>query len=327
MITGYFANATEMNKLVQSRLLPGVVQEIYEVGQLIPQLGITTIDSYSLKWNREGTLPSVSAKAKGEQYGWKEVATHSQEELALKEFGDQWALVKGAQQTYKDPNDYRAAMLSEIMKGGLRTIEDALIYGDATTYPKQFDGLDKLCPATAAHAFGANQDYDAGGDTNGLTIAQLLKLIRQCKPKPSILLMPGELQDLLFVYSMGKAGAIVMAQRPDEFGKMISFVNGIPIIVSDYLTFENDNTGGKAAAENDLRSIYAIRFGSVESGGVSLAVGGETGGQDFFETDFFEKLEYYNAEGIRAYCYTALAMGSTKSISRVHSIDLATAIA
>lgn len=320
MITGYFANVTEMNKLVQSKLLPGVVQEIYEVGQLIPQLGITTIDSYTLKWNREGTLPTVSAKAKGEQYGWKEVATHSQATLALKEYGDQWALVKGAQETYKDPNDYRAVILSEIMKGGLRTIEDQLIYGDATTYPKQFDGLDKLCAAVGAHAFGANQDYDMGGSTNPLTIVILLRLIRQCKPRPSILLMTGETQDQLFVYSMGKAGAIVMAQRPDDFGKMISYVNGIPIVISDFLTYENDNTGGKTTSGN-LRSIYAIRFGSVESGGVSLAVGGETGGQDFFETDFFEKLEQHNAEGIRAYCYAALAKGSTKSISRVHSYD------
>ena len=325
MITGYFASTAEMVKLVQSKLLPGIVQEIYEVGQLIPQLPITTIDSYNLKWNREGALPVVTAKSKGEQYGWKEVATYSQPSLALKEYGDQWALAKGAQETYKDPNDYRAAIQSQIIKGALRTIEDQLIYGNATTYPKEFDGLDKQCPATGAHTFAASQDCDQGGGTVGLSIVNLLGLIHACKPRPDLILMPQEIVDQLFIHAMGKAGAIVMARSPSEFGTLIPSVNGVPIVPSDYLLAENDNTGGKATSGN-LVSIYAIRKGSVEDGGVSLAVGGETGGQDFFEVNFFDKLESYNAEGIRAYCYVALAKGSTKSISRVHSINKTIAI-
>jgi len=326
MITGYFASTTEMVKLVQSKLLPGIVQEIFEVGQLIPMLPITTIDSYTLKWNREGTLPGVSAKSKGEQYGWKEVATYGQGELALKEFGDQWALVAAAQETYKDPNDYRAAIQSQIIKGALRTIEDKLIYGDKTTYPKEFDGLDKLCPAVGTHTFAAGyQDCDQGGGTIGLSIVNLLGLIHACKPRPDFLLMPQEIVDQLFIHAMGKAGAIIMARSPSEFGTLIASVNGVPIVPSDYLADENDNTGGKLGSGN-LVSIYAIRKGSIEDGGVSLAVGGETGGQDFFEIDHFEKLQNYNAEGIRAYCYVALAKGSTKSISRVHSINKTKAI-
>jgi len=325
MITGYFASTTEMVKLVQSKLLAGIVQEIYEVEQLIPMLGITTIDSYTLKWNREGTLPNVSAKSKGEQYGWKEVATYTQGELALKEYGDQWALVAAAQETYKDPNDYRAAIQSQIIKGALRTIEDQLIYGDKATYPKEFDGLDKLCPATAGGTFATKQNCDQGGSTIGLSIINLLGLIHACKPRPDFLLMPQEIVDQLFIHAMGKAGAIVMARSPSEFGTLIPSVNGVPIVPSDYLSTENDNSGGDLGT-GDLVSIYAVRKGSIEDGGVSLAVGGKTGGQDFFEVDHFEKLENYNAEGIRAYCYAALAMGSTKSISRVHSINRTKAI-
>jgi len=324
-ITGYFSSPDEMAKLTQSKLLAGVVQETIEVGQLLPRLPVTTIDSYTLKWNREGTLPSVSEKSKGEQYAWKEVATYSQVTLGLKEYGDQWALVAGAQETYKDPNDYRMVIQSQIIKGALRTIEDQLIYGDATTYPKEFDGLDKLCAATGAHTFAAGyQDYDMGGGTVGLSITALLALMRACKPRPSFILMPGTIQDKLFIYSMGKAGAIVMARQADEFGKMISYVNGIPIVVSDYLTTETDNTGGKATSA--LVSVYAIRTGPIEDGGVSLCVGGSTGGKDFFEVTHFDKLEGYNAEGIRAHCYVALAKGSTKSIARVHSICQTTAI-
>lgn len=324
-ITGYFSSPDELVKLVQSKLLAGIVPTIYETGQLIPMLPITTIDSYYLKWNKEGTLPTVSAKSMGEQYTWQEVAAHTQATLYLKEFGDQWALTGMAQETYKDPNDYKAIMLKEIIKGALRTIEDKLVYGDAATYTKEFDGLDKLCPATAAHAFGANQDKDAGGATGELTIADLLELMRMCKPKPSFILMPPLLKEKLFIYSMGKAGAIIMARSPNEFGKLVESVNGVPIVTSDYLTYETDNTGAKTTSGN-LRSVYAIATGSIESGGVSLCVGGKTGGRDFFEVNFFEKLEAYNAEGIRAYCYCALACGSGKSISRIHSVDQTAAV-
>lgn len=319
-IVGYFANVTEMEKLVQSKLLPGIVQEIYKAGQLLPHLPITTVDSYSLKWNREGTLPSVSAKAKGEQYGWKQVATYSQVELKLKEYGDQWALVKGAQEVYKDPNDYRAAIQSQIVKGAIETIEDQLIYGSEADDVNQFDGLDRLCPASGGHTFGSDQDYDMGGAGHGLKAEALLALLHQCKPKPDIVLMPPTIHDRLWIYGMGKSGAITMARSPDEFGRLIPSINGIPIVVSDYLTTENDNTGGKLGTGN-LVSIYAIRFGSIEDGGVSLVVGGPSGGSDLFEIDFFPKLEAYNAEGIRAYCYVALAMGSTKAVARIHSID------
>ena len=72
--------------------------------------------------------------------------------------------------------------------------------------------------------------------------------------------------------------------------------------------------------------MYAIRTGSIESGGVSLCLGGSTGGRDFFETNHFSTLENYNAEGIRAYAYCALAMGSTKAVSRIHSVDQTAAI-
>jgi len=325
-IIGYFKNATEMARLVQSKLLPGVVQEIYEVGQLLPQSPITTIDSLTLKWNREKTLPAVTAKGRGEQYGWKEEVDLAAAEVALKEFGDQWALPKFVQDTYKNPNDYRGVMMKQIIKGALRTVEDKLIYGDATTYTKEFDGLDKLCAATGADTFAAGkQNHDMGGGNIGLSVTVLLQLIRACKPRPDILLMPPQIQDQLFIHGMGKAGAIVMARQPNEFGRLIPSVNGIPIVVSDYLTIENDNTGGKATS-GDLVSVYAIRFGSIEDGGVSVCIGGKTGGRDFFETDFFEKLESYNAEGIRAYCYAAMAMGSTKSVARVHSINRTKAI-
>lgn len=84
-IVGFFKDSTEMLKLVQTKLLAGVVQEIYEEGQLIGKLPITLIDSYKLIWNREKTLPTATAKSLGEQYSWKSVAELTRVELELEE--------------------------------------------------------------------------------------------------------------------------------------------------------------------------------------------------------------------------------------------------
>lgn len=327
-IVGHFTSLAEAQKLVRSELLAGVVQQIYEEGQLLQKLPVTTVNSKSLLYNRESTLPSAAFYDIHEQIPWSaDVSYTTQVEVALKISARQDVLDKFMMKTYKTPNDYRAIVLAGLRKGCMRTIEDKIIYGNATTYPKEFDGLDKLCAATAAHTFaGGYQDEDVGGATNGLHIAKLLELMDYCKPKPDILLMTRTLKNLLFTYSMGKAGAIVMARSPDEFGRLVEYVNGVPIMVSDYLATENDNTGGKLGSGN-LVSVYAIRFGQIEDGGLCLLTGGDTGGVDFFNMVELDNLEDYDASGIRLVAYCALALGSTKAISRLHSIDQTVAVA
>lgn len=335
-VVGFFQNSTEMLKLVQSKLLAGVVPEIYEEGQLIGKLPITLIDSYKLIWNREKTLPTATPKSLGELYSWKSVADLTRVELELEEYGDQWLLDKFVQDTYKNPNDYRAVVMKMIVKGCLRSIESDLIYGDHATNAKEFSGLGKLCPAYSADDFvlavsGTNnpQCFDMGGGTTGLSVARLRDLIDMVKPKPSLLLMTRSQRNLLSAAAF-EAGVSANATgrityEKDQYGVRIEYFDNIPILVSDYLTYEVNNTGAKTTS-GDLRSVYAIRFGDVEDGGVSLCVGGGTGGANFFNETPFEKLEFQNAEGIRMYAFCALAMGSTKSVARIHSIDHTAAV-
>lgn len=336
-VIGFFQSATEMLKLTQSKLLAGVVQEIYEEGQLIGKLPITLIDSYKLLWNREKSLPTVSAKSLSEQYSWKSVADFTRVELELEEYGDQWKLDKFIQDTYKNPNDYKAVVMKMIVKGCLRSIEDDIIYGDHATYAKEFSGLDKLCPAYSGDNFvlavsGTNnvQAYDMGGSATGdLSLAILRDLIDKVKPKPNILLMRREVRNRLsaaaFETGVSANATGRITYNNDQYGTRIDYFDGIPILVSDYLVGENDNTGGKDTT-GTYTSIYAIRFGEVEDGGVSLCVGGGTGGANFFNEVPFDKLEFENAEGIRMYAFVSLAMGSTKSVARIHSIDWTDAV-
>lgn len=329
-IVGHFSSLSEAQKLVQSTLLAGVVQEIYEEGQLLHKMPVTTIDSRSILYNRESVLPSAAFYDIHEQIPWvADVAYTAQVEVWLKRVVRQDVLDKFIMKTYKSPNDYRSIVLSQLRKGCMRTIEDKLIYGiGATEAAKEFDGLNVLCAPTGGHTFGAGeQDYDNGGGTTQLPVEVFIRLIEKCKPRPDMLLMTPEARIQIWKYSMGKAGALVMARQPNEFGSLVETVNGVPIVISDYLSGdEADNTGLKSSATG-FASVYAIRFGQIEDGGLCLCVGGDTGGVDFFNLVELDNLEDYDASGLRLVAYCVPALGSTKSISRIHSWHVGSGIA
>ena len=321
-IVGHFASLAEAQKLVQSKLLAGVVQEVYEEGQLLQKLPVLTIDSKSILYNREKTLPSADFYNIHDPIPWNaDVDYATQVEVALKIIARQDVLDNFMMKTYKNPNDYRAIILSELRKGCMRTMEDKFIYGAIATDAKEFDGLNVLCPPTAGGDFVGEQDLDEGGNAAGLTVTHLLQLIDTCKPKPDVLLMTRTMRNGITKFTMSKSGAIIYAAQLDQFGRRVESIDGIPILVSDYLSDnEVDNTGVKGSATH-LSSIYAIRFGQVEDGGLCLCTGGDTGGVDFFKMTELSALEDYLAAGIRLEAYASLALGSTKAIARIHSID------
>jgi len=323
-IVGHFANLAEAQKLVQSKLLAGVVQEIYEEGQLLQRLPVFTIDSKSIVYNREKAFSGADFYDIHEQIPWKADAQFSsQVEVTLKRMVRQSILDNFIMKTYKDPNEYRTIIMSGLTKMVLRGLEEKFIYGNSADSPKEFDGLNALCPAVDGHAFGIHQDYDMGGTTN-ITSDVLLALIDQCKPRPDILLMTRTERNKITKATWGKAGAIIYASSLDQFGRRVETIDGIPILVSDFLSdHEVNNTGKKSPTPTNLSSIYAIRFGQIEEGGLCLCTGGDTGGVDLFKMVDIEALEDYDAEGIRLVAYCALALGSTRAIARIHSINQA----
>ena len=321
-IVGHFSNLSEAQKLVQSTLLAGIVQEIYEEGQLLNLLPVMTIDSKSIIYNRESTLPSAAFYDIHEQIPWTaDVSYATQVEVELKRVARQDVLDQFMMDTYKTPNDYRQIILNELRKGVMRTIENKFIYGSSSTSAKEYDGLNVLCAPTAGGDFVGEQNLDAGGASHALMAAELLQLIDTCKPKPDILLMTRTMRNTITAWCWGKSGAIVYASTLDQIGRRIEVIDGVRIVVSDYLSEnEADNTGVESSATG-LSSIYAIRFGSVEDGGLTLCTGGDTGGVNFFKVTNLAALEDFDAEGLRLTAYLALALGSTKAIARVHSID------
>lgn len=325
----------EGEKLVQTKLLAGVVQEIYEEGSLLRRLPVMAIDSKSIKYNREKTLPSADFYDIHEQIPWTADTEYAvQKEAILKRAVRQDILDSFIMDTYKDPNDYKAIVLSGLRKGVMRTIEDNFAYGDTGVNSKTPDGLHRLLDTDIAggDAFTTAtnlQAFDMGGASTPVSLTVLRQLVDQVKPRPSILLMTRTMRNTLSATAFEKGlvlsntnplGSITYTQ--DQFGARLDWFDGIPIVVSDYLLQEDDNTGGKDSGNNSgIVSIYAIRFGQIMDGGLVLCVGGRTGGTGFFRMVEKPDLEDYDADGMRLVAYYCLALGSSKALARIHSID------
>lgn len=334
-IVGHWESLDEAQKLVQSSLLAGVVQEVYEDGQLLAELPVFAIDSKSILYNRENTLPSAAFYDIHEQIPWQaDVDYTTQKEATLKRVARQDVLDKFMMDTYKNPNDYRTIVLSELRKGCMRTVEDKLIYGDIDNDAAEFDGISQLfdTDAVGGEAFTAAtnlQMYDMGGAAAPASIMVMRQLIDAVRPKPDILLMTRTFRNTLSATAFEKGIVLANAQPvgnisygKDDFGKRIDYFDGIRILISDYLVNEVDNTGIKDPGnDSGVCSVYAIRFGQIVEGGLCLCIGGSTGGPEFFMMKELEALEDYDASGLRLTAYCCLALGSTKSLARITSID------
>lgn len=315
MIIGHWSSLSEAQKLVQDKLLiAGCIEEIIEEGQLLPKLPLFAIDSKSIIYHRENTLPSAKFYGIGEQIPWTADVTYSVPvELSLKRIARQDVLDNFLMKNYRNPNDYRTQVLSELRKGCMRTIEDKLIYGDATADVKEFDGLSRLAVAEMRASLAG-----------ALSLAQLRLFIDKVRPKPDFILMPFELQRRMDA-AMWEAGisanAIIrVAADARGLGERVTYFEGIPILPSDYLVAEAIDGRTKWVSGTKYYSIYLVRLGQIQAGGVCLAIGGDTGGPDFFHIVELDELEDFDAGGIRLVAYAALALGSTKALAQIYAI-------
>lgn len=333
-IVGYFSSLSEAQKFVQDKLLAGVVQEIYEEGQLLQMLPVFQINSKTLQYNRQTTPPSAAFYDIHEQIPFTAQATGDTQEIALKRVAQAAILDNFMMDTYKDPNDYRTLITSGLRLGCMRTLEDKLIYGDIDNDSAEFDGISHLFDTDAvdgdAFTSATNpQILDEG--TGTLQLLHLRQLIDVVRPKPDILLMDRTMRNTLsaaaFEVGIGSNAGSVISLTKNEFGERLDWFDNIRIVISDYLLNEVDNTGDKDPGnDSGYVSIYAIRFGQIMDGGLCLMVGGATGGPEFFKLKEIPVMEDYDAEALRLTAYTALALGSSKALGRIHTITATTAV-
>src|SRR3954468_20501504 len=141
--------------LSQDMLVRGVVETIIEESAVLRYLPFVQIVGNSLRYNQEETLGDVDFYAVGST--WEESAMTVTEKTAqLAILGGDADVDAFLQQTYADPNDLRALVISAKARSLAQAFSDTFFNGDTTGDPKSFDGLKKLSAGGRTMNKGAN---------------------------------------------------------------------------------------------------------------------------------------------------------------------------
>lgn len=168
-------------RLSQDMLVRGVIETIVEESAVLRYLPFVSVVGNSLRYNRESSLGDVDFYAVGDT--WSESALVTAEKTAkLAILGGDADVDAFLQQTYSDPNDLRALVVSAKARALAHTFSDSFFNGDTALDANEFDGVRKLS--------SGSRTMNAGQDGAVLTLDQLDELIDMVKPgMPHVLFM------------------------------------------------------------------------------------------------------------------------------------------
>jgi len=247
----------EAAKLSNDMLLQGVVETIVKDSPVLQSLPFIEIVGNGLTYNQEKTLPSIDFYDVGDT--WAE-STPSFEQITanLKIMGGDADVDNFLKSTRSNIQDLEAAVIEMKAKALKDKFEEIFIYGDATTSPKQFDGLRELIDTESA----GDQVIAMGATGATLTLAKLDELIDALKGgKPDMLLMSRRSRRKINTL-VRAAGGMTETDR-DKWGNFVQLWDGVLIGVNDWIldthtvvsSLETGTTGGTCS------TIYAVQFG------------------------------------------------------------------
>ncbi len=284
----------EAAKLSNDVLLIGVIETIIKDSPILQRMPFIEIVGNGLTYNREATAPSAGFFDVGDT--WTEsTPTFTQQTVTLKIMGGDADIDNFLIATRSNLQDLQSAVVQLKAKAVQQLFEQTFITGDATTNPKEFDGLDELTDPSQELSMGAN-----GGS---LTLDKLDELIDTVKGgKPSLFLMSRRSRRILNKLAR-TAGSFLETDR-DEFGQMLQFYDGIPIGVSDYIA--DDQTQGTSS---DCSTIYTFQMGEGALVGLT-APGG-------LQVERVGSLESKDASRTRIKWYASLALFNAVKLARL----------
>jgi hypothetical protein len=328
---GHWLNLAEVQKLTQSELLPGIIDESPKRGGLIDRLPIRQAMGKSLLWNRSDARRSGRRANIGDQLAWSDNVTYVQKETSLKIFYDQTPLNKFVEQVYGTVNNYEAQQLLELRTGIVETVEDSLLYDDNDYDSTHITGMHHW----AVDNTGTDGDIDEG--EGALSFQNLRTMFDYAKYGITFLMAPFILVRYIdqfyqeggpSVSSLSTVGSFLWS--PNDRGMPTPWFRGTEILRSDFMVGEQANTGqgSDARAKNTSGavnySMLGILTGSVGrevDPGVTMGFGGEgRGAGEIFKTVRFDDLEDYDAAGLRLVSYMGMYSGSQLGVNRIHDI-------
>lgn len=335
-VVGHWKDLTEAQKLTQSQLIPGVIEEDIKRNNPVERLPVALALGKSIKWNREKTDLSTSVQNVdiGATMTWTSTVEYTQKESELKRKALPRLLDAFIVDVYGNINNYEAQALWEIKKGMLRALGNAVVYDD-TTYGSslQMDGLHawaaENCTAAASDGY---LDIDMG--SAALSVNKLRLMLDSMKYGCDFILIPpclGLRIDAAYEERgfAGTAGDHIMSSFTrglDSLGKPIMFFQGVSLVRTDYLLSEDADTGRGTSARTHVTggvySIFGVKAGDIFAGnpGITLAFGNPEMQSKLYKVEYFDKLEDYDASGIRLITYSNLLLGSKLCLGRIHDI-------
>lgn len=330
---GHWTNLAEAEKLTQSVLVAGLVEENIKNGGLLPLIPVAQFQGKTATWNRESTIPTAQTAEIGAQLTWQDAAEVDPQETGLKIVYVQTPLNHYVPAVYGSINNYEAIQLLNNKKAMLQKLEDLMIYGDETfsTGNLEFDGLHALAQASGSDFNSNTLDIDEG--EAGLSLANLRIIEDNMRhgldawifSKPIARRLDAYVQEVGI--STNTFGSISFTL--DELGKKVTHWNGTPILRSDYLVGEQADTGvgsdarAKRTSGDIQYSVLAVKFGQVMEGdpGLTFAWGNTGSPGELWKTVLFPNLEDFDASGLRLVTYGSVLDGSSMALARIYDIE------
>jgi Flp pilus assembly protein TadG len=206
-----------------------------------------------------------------------------------------------------DTTDQTAEQIAKKAKAVARKFHQTLALGNATTNPKEFDGLSQL--ATQA---GGTQTVEAGANGGALTLAMLDELCDAVPNGADVLVMRrGTIRAFRTLLRATYGTDAVLQQGKNFDGRPMLTHNGIPVIMNEFLA-ANEVQG----TNNDTTSVYALRLNELD--GLHGIWGGENAG---ISVENIGTVQNKDATRYRLKWYVGVALKSTRSIGRLKGVS------
>lgn len=289
-------NLVEAEKLSNDVLLQGIIETIIKDSPILQMLPFIQIVGNGLSYTRESVLPTVDFYDVGDT--WVEsTPTFSKSTATLKILGGDADVDNYLKATRSNINDLEAAVIEQKAKALRHEFEKQFLYGNATTSPKQFDGIIKLIDTATA----SDQLIVAGASGATLTLTMLDQLIDAVKGgKPDMLLMSRRSRRKLQALARAAGNNLEIGQG--KLGEFVQLYNGIPVAVSDWV-LDTHNVGSSLEDSyiSDADStIYALQFGEGALCGISSP--------EMIQVERLGSLETKDASRTRIKWYVSLAL-------------------
>lgn len=292
----------EAEKLSQNDVVVGLIEEIITVNEVFGLLPFMKVDGKAYVYKRENTIAGGAFLDVYEDIP-ESASTFTEITTKLRILAGDVDVDKFLIETMSDTEDQLATQLALKVKGMARQFQDTMVNGNATSNPKEFDGLKALVTG--------GQTINNGVNGGALAYGPLDQLIDQVPYRPDFLMMrSGTRRAYVAMVRAAGGNDAVMIELPN-FGKPLLSHNGVPILLNDWLP-ANETLG----SGTNLCSVYAVRANELD--GLHGIYGGASAG---LRIESIGTVQTKDALRTRVKWYVGMALKSTKSVARLAGVS------